>query len=225
MTISAAAVYALNRMNGTANKYSLGTLIQNAESVAAAEIALANGSILIGNGSGVGAANAVSGDISLSNAGVAAIASGVIVNADVNASAAIDFSKLGALASGNILVGSAGTVPTSVAMSGDVAIIASGATTIQAGAVTLGKLAAGVAPSHVVKFAGKFTTVGGDAAEQASVAGVVAGDVVVACVQTQGTGSRTLLSSIPGTDVIDFVLSGDPTNDHVISYVVYRAAA
>lgn len=225
MTISASEVYLLNRMNSTALKVQLGTLIQNAESVAAGEIALANGSFLVGNGSGVGAACAPTGDVTFSNAGVFAIGSGVIVNADVDASAAIDYSKLATLTSGNILVGSVGNVATSVAMSGDVAIIASGATTIQAGAVTLGKLAAGVAPSHVVKFAGKFTTVGGDAAEQASVAGVVAGDIVVATVQTQGTGSRTLLSSIPGTDVIDFVLSGDPTNDHIISYVVFRAAS
>lgn len=63
------------------------------------------------------------------------IADGAVTNAKVNAAAAIEFSKLEALASGEIIVGSAGTVPTAVAMSGDVAIIASGATTIQAGAV------------------------------------------------------------------------------------------
>jgi len=63
------------------------------------------------------------------------IADGAVTNAKVNAAAAIDYSKLATLSSGNILVGSAGGVATSVAMSGDVAIIASGATTIQAGAV------------------------------------------------------------------------------------------
>ena len=72
----------------------------------------------------------------------AKLAAGAVTNAKVDAAAAIDFSKLAALASGNILVGSAGTVPTSVAMSGDVAIIASGATTIQVGAVTGAKIAA-----------------------------------------------------------------------------------
>lgn len=56
--------------------------------------ALTSGNILVGNGSNVAASVAVSGDITLSNAGVAAIASGVIVNADVNASAAIDASKI-----------------------------------------------------------------------------------------------------------------------------------
>lgn len=55
---------------------------------------LANGYIYVGNASNVAAEVAVSGDITLSNAGVAAIASGVIVNADINASAAIARTKL-----------------------------------------------------------------------------------------------------------------------------------
>lgn len=55
---------------------------------------------------------------------------GSIVNADISASAAIAFSKLATLTSGNLLVGSAGNVPTSVAMSGDASIIASGALTL-----------------------------------------------------------------------------------------------
>lgn len=63
------------------------------------------------------------------------IVAGSIVNADINASAAIAFSKLATLTDGNILVGNGSNVAASVAMSGDVAIINTGATTIQAGAV------------------------------------------------------------------------------------------
>ena len=64
----------------------------------------------------------------------------LVVNANIAAAAAIDYSKLATLTSGNILVGSAGNVATSVAMSGDVAIIASGATTIQAESVNFAKM-------------------------------------------------------------------------------------
>ena len=64
-----------------------------------------------------------------------------ITNAMINASAAIAFSKLAALSSGNILVGSAGNVATSVAMSGDATIIASGALTIANNAVSNAKSA------------------------------------------------------------------------------------
>lgn len=70
----------------------------------------------------------------------AKMANGAISDAQVNAAAAISFSKLAALASGNILIGSAGTVPTSVAMSGDATIIASGALTIANAAVNSAKL-------------------------------------------------------------------------------------
>ncbi len=54
-------------------------------------------------------------------------AAGSITNTEINASAAIAYSKLAALTSGNILVGSAGNVATSVALSGDATIVASGA--------------------------------------------------------------------------------------------------
>lgn len=53
--------------------------------------------IFVGNGSNVATGVAMSGDITITNAGVTAIGSGVIVNADVNAAAAILASKLGLL--------------------------------------------------------------------------------------------------------------------------------
>jgi hypothetical protein len=91
--------------------------------------------------------------------------------------------------------------------------------------VTLAKLAAGVAPSHIVKFAGKFTTLGGDANEQISVPGVVAGDIVFVSLQDKGGTPRTILTAKPGTDVIDMIFSGDPSTDHIVSYQVLRAAS
>jgi hypothetical protein len=57
---------------------------------------LADGDILIGNGSNVATAQTIGGDISIGNDGTAAIGSLVIVDADVNASAAITLSKLAA---------------------------------------------------------------------------------------------------------------------------------
>lgn len=60
----------------------------------------------------------------------AMIADGTIVDGDINASAAIAYSKLAALTSANILVGSATNVATSTAMSGDVTISNTGVTTV-----------------------------------------------------------------------------------------------
>ena len=55
---------------------------------------LANGKIYIGNGSNAATEVTPAGDVTIANDGTTAIASGVIVNADVNASAAIAYSKL-----------------------------------------------------------------------------------------------------------------------------------
>lgn len=98
--------------------------------------ALTSAQIIVGNGSNVPTAVAVTGDVTISNAGVTAIEAGVIVNADVNGSAAIDFSKLAALPSAQVLVGNGSNVATAVAMSGDVTISNAGVTAIGAAKVT-----------------------------------------------------------------------------------------
>lgn len=96
---------------------------------------LTSANVFVGNGSNVATGVAITGDIGITNAGVTSIATGVIVNADVNASAAIDFAKLAALSSGNILVGSVGNVATSVAVTGDVTISNAGVTAIASGVI------------------------------------------------------------------------------------------
>ncbi len=141
MTITTEQVYLLNNKFGAlAHKVQLGTLIQNAESIVASEIALANGSILIGNGSGIAVANAVTGDIAITNTGVTSIASGVVVNADVSGSAAVAYSKLATMATGAALIGNAG-VPTATELTGDVTVGATGVTAIGAAKVTATMLA------------------------------------------------------------------------------------
>lgn len=86
------------------------TNIENADIKAAAAIAhskiadITAGSVLMGNGSNVPTATALSGDVTVNSSGVTAIGSGVIVNADVNASAAIDHSKMAALTASRAMV-------------------------------------------------------------------------------------------------------------------------
>jgi hypothetical protein len=77
----------------------------------------------------------MTGDVTISNTGVTSIAAGAVVNADVNASAAIAFSKLAALSNGNILIGNGSNVATSTAVSGDITISNTGVTAIAAGAI------------------------------------------------------------------------------------------
>lgn len=139
--ISGTAITAADSGTVTSTMIADGTIV-NADINAAAAIAhskLANataGQVLLGTTTtGVVTATTVSGDVTITGGGVTAIGSGVIVNADVNASAAIDYSKLAALTSGNILVGNASNVATSVAVTGDVTITNAGVTAIGSGVI------------------------------------------------------------------------------------------
>jgi hypothetical protein len=70
-------------------------------SAAIAHSKLANitaGSVLLGNATNVPTATALSGDVTVNSSGVTAISSGVIVDADINASAAIGDTKLATIA-------------------------------------------------------------------------------------------------------------------------------
>lgn len=68
--------------------------------------ALTDSYILIGNVSNVAAAQPVTGDVLLSNGGVTSIATGVIVDADINASAAITRSKIASGSNNHVVINS-----------------------------------------------------------------------------------------------------------------------
>ena len=69
--------------------------IASAAAIAYSKLAtLTSGNIVLGSSANVATSQAVTGDVTISNTGVTAIASGVIVNADINASAAIAGSKI-----------------------------------------------------------------------------------------------------------------------------------
>ncbi len=178
MTISADQVTLLNtRMGSIARKVQLGTLIQNAESIVASEVALADGLVLIGNVSGIAAAKSLSGAITISREGVATLGADAV----------------------------------------------SGADKIADDAVSAEHLDDGVLPSHVVKFAGKHTTAGGDATEVITVTGLLTTDVVHVSIQTKGATPRTIVASVLTADTITVEMSGDPSTDHILSYSALRA--
>ena len=115
--------------NTVGNNQLMSGAVDNAKVAANAAIdysklaALTDGNILVGNGSNVATSVNPSGDIDISNAGVFSIASGAIVNADVNASAAIALSKLAITGTGsnsNFLRGDGSwqSVPAGISLSG-----------------------------------------------------------------------------------------------------------
>ncbi len=68
--------------------------------------------------------------LTISDVGVSTPSAGSVVNASVASNAAIAFSKLATLTSGNILVGNSSNVPTSVAVTGAITISNTGVTSI-----------------------------------------------------------------------------------------------
>ncbi len=88
----------------------------------------------------IGDSQVTTAKIADSNVTSVKIADGAVVNDDVNASAAIAHSKLAAVPDGQVIVGNGSTVPTAVAISGDVTLANDGAVTIANDAVEIGML-------------------------------------------------------------------------------------
>lgn len=193
---------------------------------------LQSANIFVGNVSNIATGVAVSGDITMSNTGVVAIAAGVIVNADINAAAAIAYSKLATMATGSLLLGNAGT-PTATAMSGDATIGATGVLTIAASAittakilnanVTLGKLSSGITPKGVIKQIDFAVTIGGSATEIFAYPGIENEDWMFAQMVNNGTNNVTIISISPGVDQFTVVFSGNPGNDTQFYFMSLRA--
>lgn len=77
------------------------------------------------------------------------------------------------------------------------------------------------ASSHIIA-SGFHTTVGTAAFEDITVTDVLATDVAIVVIKTQGAGARILLSMAAGVDKITITFDADPSTDHVVSYLVVR---
>lgn len=139
-TATAARTITLPDASGTVLLAGAGSIV-NADINASAGIAfsklatLTSGNLIVGNSSNVAASVAVTGDVTISNTGVTNIASGVIIDADINANAGIAYSKLASLPSGHLLVGNSSNVATGVSPTGDITISNTGVTAIGTGVI------------------------------------------------------------------------------------------
>jgi hypothetical protein len=88
------------------------------------------------------------------------ILDGTILNADINASAAIAFTKLAALTSAQILVGNGSNVPTAVAITGDISISNAGLVAITADSIVNADIKSDAAISGSKIVAGTTSVVG-----------------------------------------------------------------
>ncbi len=70
---------------------------------------------------------------------------------------------------------------------------------------------------------GLFTTAGGDVNESISVPGLEVGDIVLVTMNTEGAVPVTILSAIAAADAINVEMSADPSTDHVLNYLAFKA--
>ena len=176
-----------------------GTIV-NADVNASAAIALTKlatgtvGSVVVHNASGVPTATALSGDVTVNSSGVTAIGSGVIMDADINASAAIALSKLANATAGQVLLGTTTTgVVTATTVSGDVTITGAGVTAIGGTKVTNSMLAGSIDDTKLAT----ISTVG-KVSNSATTATEVAGNNTIVARDGSGNfaaGTATLTSA------------------------------
>ena len=70
---------------------------------------------------------------------------------------------------------------------------------------------------------GLFTTAGGDGTESITVSGALATDTAIVTVNTVGATPRTVTAAVAASNAITVTLSGDPSTDHVLNYVLLRS--
>ena len=97
---------------------------------------------------------------------------------------------------------------------------------VGAGSVLLANLATGIAPSHVVKYAGTITWSGSGASLATTITGVAATDILSVTIQTAPTQAAYVKSAAATLNTVTITLSAANTsNDAVIYYQVLRAAS
>jgi hypothetical protein len=93
-----------------------------------------------------------------------------------------------------------------------------------AGSIGLAELSSGVAPSHVVKYAGQKVFAGGATTTSAVVTGVAATDIVMTSELAVTNTTGYIVGIAPTTNTLTWTFANDP-GASTLSYVVFRAAA
>lgn len=80
-----------------------------------------------------------------------------------------------------------------------------------------------VVQSHSIIASGIFDTLGGDVNEAITITDALVTDIAIVTLETVGATPRTITTSKAAAGQIDVVLSGDPSTDHNLAYLLLRA--
>jgi hypothetical protein len=168
--------------------------------------------------------------LTISEAGVSVPATNSVTNTSVADNAAISFSKLAPLSSGNVIVGSSNNTPTSVSVTGDVTISNTGVTSISSGAIVDGDInsLAGIAHSKLATTAAGSVLLGNS--EGLITATPITGDITISptgVATITNTSSIGFNSLVPVTGAITISDSGTTsiTNGSIVDANINNSAA
>lgn len=82
-----------------------------------------------------------------------------------------------------------------------------------------------VRPAFVTVAAGTRATVAGSATQTLTISGALSSDLALVVLKTAGATPRTVLTASAGSGAVTVVMSGDPSTDHVLTYMLLRANA
>ncbi len=186
---------------------------------------LADGKIWVGDSGGAAVAATMTGDIAISNTGVTSIASGVIVNDDINSSAAIVLSKLASGSSAQMIVANGSGVPAYVSITGDVSISNAGVTAIASGVIVDDDInsSAAIALSKLASITAGYLLVGPNG-NGAPVAVAMSGDVTISDTGVTAIGSTKVTNGMLAGSIADSKLSTITTANKVSGSAVQIAA-
>jgi hypothetical protein len=77
--------------------------------------------------------------------------------------------------------------------------------------------------SHKAIAAGTQATVAGSASQTITIAGCLSTDIAIVVLKTVGAAPKTITTAAAASGQINVVMSGDPSTDHVLSYMLLRA--
>lgn len=135
---------------------------------------------------------------------------------------------------GYIIVGNSGSVGTAVPMTGDGTMLDSGVFTlinnaittakINNSAVTLAKLASGIAPQSVIKVSNIIATSGGSSFESFFVPGALNTDLPFLQMRDNGPNNVSIIDCNVSADTLNVTFSGDPGVNLTFYYQLIRVA-
>lgn len=126
---------------------------------------------------------------------------------------------------GDLIIGDASGDPVRLARGTSGQVLVGNGTTASWASIGLASLAAGITPSHIVKFAGTVAVTSAQTSQALAIAGVASTDIVLVQMRAADTNAVSIKSAVPTTDTVTVAYSASTGTGGTLQYQVLRAAS